>query len=399
MGRPVAYTPSTLSIFEILVGTDCMTELLKTATAESKPAPDTRLKSLDALRGFDMFWIAGGDTLARLLLDRFPPPQTTQLKTQLEHVDWEGFRLYDLIFPLFMFLVGCVIPLSLEKYRQRPADVYLRIIRRTVLLFVLGLVCNGLLKFEFSSLRYAGVLQRIAICYGIAAILFLNLRLRGLIVTTLSILLGYWAILSWVPVPGGTAGDLSKEGNLSGYLDRLLLPGRILGQYYGYGDNEGILSTLPAVVTVLLGIFAGLWLKSARNGWMKSGGLLLGGILCLAAGLLWGTRFPVIKNLWSSSFVLVAGGYSLLLLTVFYTLIDVLKFQRWSFFWIVIGVNAITIYVVPRFVDFDKMATFSLSGTARLSGDWSAVVLQTGELTAKWLFLYFLYRNRMFLRL
>lgn len=346
-----------------------------------------------------MFWIAGGDTLATAILKNIDSAQAKSMSEQFEHVDWAGFRFYDLIFPLFMFLVGCVIPFSLEKYRSQPGAVYSRIIRRTLLLFLLGLVCNGLLKFEFSTLRYAGVLQRIAICYGIASLLFLHLSLRKLLITLATILLGYWAVFAFVPVPGGVAGDYSKEGNLGGYLDRTLLPGRIPDQWYGYGDNEGLLSTIPAVATVLLGCLAGLWLRTNRGGWEKAAGLLGAGLLCLVTGTIWGWSFPVIKNLWTSSFVLVAGGWSLILLSLFYSVIDVMGYRRWAWFWAVIGVNAITIYIVPRFIDFDKMAAFFLPGIARLSGAWGPAVLAAGSLAAQWLFLYWLYRNKTFLRL
>ena len=376
-----------------------MNEKTRVETATRSRDSGNRLQSLDALRGFDMFWIAGGDSLATSILSRFPSPAADRLKAQFEHVEWEGFRFYDLIFPLFMFLVGCVIPFSLETFRERPAAAYARIIRRTALLFLLGVICNGLLKFDFANLRYAGVLQRIALCYGFAAVLFLNFKVRGQAFAASGILLGYWAILALAPVPGGVTGDFSKEGNLVGYLDRLLLPGKIMQEYYGYGDNEGMLSTIPAIATVLLGALAGQWLKCSRSSRTKAGGLLASGILCIVLGTLWGEVFPIIKNLWTSSFVLVAGGWSLLLLCLFYTIIDVIRWQRWSFFWTVIGMNAITIYIAPRFIDFDKMATFFLSGTARLSGHWSGVVLEAGSLAAKWLFLYCLFRNRIFLRL
>lgn len=375
-----------------------MTTETNPATAPAAPA-DERLRSIDALRGFDMFWIAGGDTLATLILNRFSSPQAEQLKLQFEHVEWEGFRFYDLIFPLFMFLVGCVIPFSLEKYRDRPSAVYGRVFRRTLTLFVLGLICNGLLRFQFAELRYAGVLQRIAICYGLASVLFLGMRWKGQILAVAGILLGYWAILAFVPVPGGTAGDYTKEGNLGGYLDRNFLPGRIMKQYYGFGDNEGLLSTIPAVATVLLGALTGQWLRSQRSGWSKAGAMFAAGIAGIAIGTVWGQKFPIIKNLWTSSFVLLTAGWSLILLTVFYILIDVLRLRRWAFVWTVIGMNAITMYIAPRFMDFGKMSEFFLSGCARLSGDWSAVVLQTGELAAMWLFLYALYRNKVFLRL
>lgn len=371
----------------------------KTGKAAAGERTGERLLSIDALRGFDMFWIVGGDVLATKLLERSTSADAARLKLQFEHVDWAGFRFYDLIFPLFMFLVGCVIPFSLSRYQQQPSQAWSRILRRTALLFLLGLVCNGLLQFRFGDLRYPGVLQRIALCYGISAVLFLKLSARGLIATIAGILLSYWALLALVPAPGSVAGDFSKAGNLPGYVDRALLPGRIPAQWYGDGDNEGILSTIPAVSTVLLGCLAGLWLRTDRSGWGRFAGLCLMGGVLLSAGYSWGVVFPIIKNLWTSSFVLVAAGWSMLLLSAFYLVIDVMGFRRWAFFWAVIGVNAITIYVVPRFVDFDGMAAFFLSGIARLSGAWGEVVLAVGVLSAQWLFLLYLYRNRIFLRL
>jgi predicted acyltransferase len=371
----------------------------RSSTALNSDPENSRLLSLDALRGFDMFWIIGGDTLATVLLDRFPSKTSAALKLQLEHVDWEGFRFYDLIFPLFLFLVGCVIPFSLQKFVGNPAAAVTRILRRTLLLVLLGLICNGLLNFNPDQLRYCGVLQRIGICYGAAALLFLLLTPRRIIAAILVILLGYWALLAFIPTPGGIAGDYSKAGNLAGWVDRTVLPGIILKPYYGDGDNEGILSTIPAITTPLIGCLAGLWLRSSRTGFIKTLGLILAGCTLLATGTAWGQFFPIIKNLWTSSFVLVAAGWSLLLTAVFYFLIDVLGIKRPAFFFTVIGVNAITIYVAPRFIDFDHLAAFFLTGTARLSGNWSTVVITAGALAAQWLFLLWLFRTRTFLRL
>jgi predicted acyltransferase len=212
------------------------------------------------------------------------------------------------------------------------------------------------------------------------------------------ILLGYWAILALVPVPGRTSGVFSIDGNLAGYLDRLCLPGKILKPYYGWGDNEGILSTLPALVTTLLGVQAGQWLRSEHRPWPKVGGLVAAGIVCLAAGWAWGQVFPIIKNIWTSSFVLVAAGWSLLLLAIFYALIDVLGYRKWAFALVVIGMNPITIYFMQGFVDFDQISKFFLGGTARLCGEFGLIVLIAGAVLAKWIWLWFLYRQRVFLR-
>ncbi|MGO9924489.1 MAG: acyltransferase family protein [Isosphaeraceae bacterium] len=364
-------------------------------------APPERLLSIDALRGFDMFWIVGGDDLAHALGKWWGPPQGTQLAQQFSHVEWEGFRFYDLIFPLFLFLVGAVLPFSLRKYQTRdhPKSLALaRVARRVVLLFLLGLVYNNLLQFRFESLRVAGVLQRIAICYGFAATIFLLTKVRTQVVLFVAILVGYWTILMFVPSPESRAGDLAKETNLAGYLDRHYLPGKIYESFYGYGDNEGLLSTIPAVATALLGVLAGHWLLSDRARWTKSVGLATMGLACLGLGMLWSKDFPIIKILWTSSYVLVAGGWSLLLLALFYTIIDVIKLRAWAFFFVVIGVNAITIYVATHFIPFETISQRIFGGVARLSGGLRPVVVATGTVALEWLLLLHLYRNRIFLR-
>mgnify|MGYP003338685544 CR=1 FL=1 len=183
-----------------------------------------------------MFWIMGADSLARKLLATFPFEGTDKLSQQFEHVEWEGFRFYDLIFPLFLMLVGCSIPLSLDKLQGDRGKQFARILRRTLFLVLLGLLYNGIQKLDFDGLRWMGVLQRIGICYGIGAILSVFFGTRGLLVIGVSILLAYWGILVFVPVPGGVAGDLSPAGNLAGYIDRTFLPGKILPKYYGFGE-------------------------------------------------------------------------------------------------------------------------------------------------------------------
>ncbi len=357
-----------------------------------------RVHSIDALRGFDMFWIIGGDALIVAILSRLHFTWADQLAEQFEHVVWEGFRFYDLIFPLFLFLVGCVLPYSLSRLQQQPSAAYLRIARRVAALVLLGLIANGLLNFDWENLRLAGVLQRIGICYGLGALIFLHTRVVGQIAVSLAILLGYWALLAWVPAPGGFAGDFSLEGNLAGWVDRNFLPGKIYQEYYGFGDNEGILSTLPAIATVLLGALAGHWLRASRSQWTKAAGLLVAGLLCLAIGYAWGNWFPIIKNLWTSSFVMVAAGWSLVLLSLFYTLIDIGGYRVWATAFTIIGVNAITIYFAQRFIDFEHMSEFFLGGTAALLGSWNTVLLLAGTLLAKILFLSFLYVQRVYLR-
>src|SRR5579884_2156977 len=269
------------------------------ALAEARRVPDkvsTRLMSIDALRGFDMFWIISGDALIKAIshwawatwpaLHQYTWLNPEHVERQLEHAKWEGFYFYDLIFPLFLFVVGVVLPFSLGKLRERGESntaVYWRIARRTVLLFGLGLLYNGFLHLNFDTMRYAGVLQRIAICYGIAAIIVLKFGVRGQALIAAALLLGYWGLLAFVAAPGGVAGDYSISGNLAGWVDRHYLPGKIYPEFYGFGDNEGILSTIPAIATALLGALAGQLLRTSWSAWRKVLLLAVAGAACLAA--------------------------------------------------------------------------------------------------------------------
>ncbi len=340
-----------------------------------------------------MFWITGGDILGRALaawlgwhwLDR-----------QMEHLPWEGFVFYDLIFPLFIFIVGIVLPMSLQRYRATPSDAYPRIIRRFVLLLILGWINWGLLQFNFAEMRWLGVLQRIAICYLFTALAVLHLRARGQAILAASLLLGYWALLALVPAPGYQAYDLSPAGNLVGYVDRLLVPGKFC--CYPYGDNEGLLSHIPAVATCLLGALTGWWLTQPRPAMQRLQGLVLAGLASLALGLAWSPLFPIIKNLWTSSYVMFAAGWSLLLVALFYFLIDIRGMRRWSFPFVVIGLNAITIYVAQEFINFADIAKFFLGGVAALAGGAGLVVLAIGGIAARWILLHYLYRNGTFLK-
>jgi predicted acyltransferase len=364
-------------------------------------APTERLMSIDALRGFDMFWIIGGDDIAHAL-SKWWGPSAKPIDQQFHHVAWEGFRFYDLIFPLFLFTIGVVVPFSLRKHTvgsHSKGPALVRIVRRVILLFLLGLVINGLLRFNFDTLRIAGVLQRMAIGYGVASLIFLFTKTRTQALLFVAILVSYWAILMFVPAPEtNKAGDLSIETNLGGYIDRHYLPGKIYKSYYGFGDNEGLLSTFPAIATALLGVLAGTWLLSSHGKWIKALGLFAMGLACLGLGTYWSKDFPIIKNLWTSTFVLVAGGWSLILLSLFYTIIDVLKLRAWAFFFVVIGMNAITIYVGQAIIPFDEISQKLLSGAARYSGSFGPSLLAIGTIAVAWLFLFHLYRHRIFLR-
>jgi predicted acyltransferase len=325
--------------------------------------PETRrVVSVDALRGFDMFWILGGDSLAQALKKMAAAGGAGVAAVggffgnQLEHVDWEGFRFYDLIFPLFVFVVGVSLVFSLTSLLEREgrAAAHKRVFRRFALLFGLALIYSGGLSTEWPNIRLLGVLNRIALCYLFASLLFLNLRPRGLVVACVTLLAGYWALMTFVPVPGIGAGSFAKGANLANWLDSQYLPGR---KWDGTWDPEGLLSTLPAIATCLLGVFAGLLLKDPRiEEQHKSLWLIGAGFAMVALGFLWGLQFPVIKKIWTSSFVLVAGGFSALLLGLFHQVIDVWKNHRWATPFIWIGANAITLYFLESIVSFEKVA-------------------------------------------
>jgi predicted acyltransferase len=359
-----------------------------------------RVASIDALRGFDMFWIAGGERIIHALYKVWPGTATRGLDAQFDHVPWAGFHFYDLIFPLFVFVVGAVLPFSLTRRMEEGANrrqFYRHTVQRFLLLFLFGLVYNGLLDFNIHTLRIPGVLQRIALCYLIAALVAMNTSIRGQAIVAGSLLVVYWLIMKLVPVPGVGAGVITPEGNVAGYLDRLIIPLRFC--CYTFGDNEGLLSTLPAISTCLLGVLAGHWLRSGKyTPNRKVLGLAAAGAVSLFVGWVWSFNFPIIKNIWSSSFVLWAGGWSLLLLALFYWIIDVRGYQRWSFFFKVIGMNAITIYLVDRFFDFGIITKVFLHGLRPVFGYLDPLIWSCSVVITAWLFLYFLYRQKIFLR-
>jgi predicted acyltransferase len=240
----------------------------------------------------------------------------------MTHVPWEGFHFEDLIFPMFVFIAGVSIVFSVPKMIERNG-------RRARF----GGSSSGHLFFSssaFSSravsargvgeVRWLGVLQRIAFAYCGASLLFIWLRPRALIATCVTLLLGYWALLAFVPVPGFGAGDYTEGHNLTNYLDKMYLGGR---RYDGDHDPEGILSTLPAIASCLLGVFGGLWLRGSGSHGRKALGLAIAGAVALGLGWVWAPWFPVIKKLWTSSFVLVAAGWTALFLSVFYWMIEV----------------------------------------------------------------------------
>ena len=363
-----------------------------------------RLLALDALRGFDMMWIVGADALGGALANFRGGPVARFAANQLDHVPWAGIRFYDTIFPLFVFMVGVAIPYSLDRILAAGGrrDALWRIARRTVLLFLLGIFYYGGFATDLAQIRLLGVLQRIALCYCGSCLLYLWLPRRGLAAAAAALLVGYWALLTFVPVPGFGPGDFSEGHNLTNWIDAHYLP---LRKWDGDHDPEGILSTLPAIATCLLGVLAGRCLRNtARSGRAKVALLALAGCALIAAGLLWSVQFPIIKKIWTSSFVLVAGGWSMLLLSAFYLVADVWNSRTWlqPFAWL--GSNALAIYMISNIVDFNRLSERLAGGTvaATLNGLWpglGGLVLALASVVLCMLLCGFLHRRRIYLRL
>lgn len=366
--------------------------------------------SLDALRGFDMFWIIGGGAIFEALAKFTNWAPLNWWSDQLQHVEWEGFRFEDLIFAMFLFIAGVSIPLSIKKRMQLGQSrwkIYKHVATRLFWLCLFGfLLANwGFQSFDLGSYRYTHVLVRIGIGCFFATIIYMNTKVKGQIIWVVGLLLGYWAMLALIPVPGHGAGVLTPEGNFAGYVDRMLLPGKFFQWYFPeYLDPEGLLGHINGVAMGLLGVLTGQFLmKEDKNfsGLKKSIYIGVAGILFLCVGLLWDLAFPIIKKIWTSSFVIFAAGWSLVLLSVFYLIIDVLKFKKWSFFFVVIGSNSIFIYICQSGVlDLKKTSGFFFNALIKSPVDVSAqaVISALAYMLVSWLLLYFMYKRKIFFK-
>jgi len=369
-----------------------------------------RVISLDALRGFNFIWILGGDgvmwALDQVTTNKGPVTSGVGhfLGLQLTHVPWEGFRFYDFVFPLFVFITGVAIVLSLPRLVEREGRraAHLRVLRRALMLYLLGLIFYQGVQDGFDEVRYLGILQRIAICYLFASLMFLNFNVRGLIAVFVSLLVGYWALMTFVPVPGIGAGNFAPDHNLANWIDLHYLPGRLWDKTR---DPEGMLSTLPAIGTCLLGVFAGYTLRDVRlSPQQKSLALIGAGIVLVLAGHLWALQFPIIKAIWTSSFVLVAGGYSAILLGLFHQVIDVGGYKTWATPLVWIGANAILLYFINGIVGFQPLALRVVGGDV---GDFlddyvtygtGSLVANLGGLVLVIVLARYLYKRQIFLR-
>lgn len=374
------------------------------ATAINAPLPKSvtpRLYSLDALRGFDMFWIMGAEEIVHNIAKISGSGFWKAFSNQLTHPAWNGFHMYDGIFPLFLFMAGVATPYSvgreLEKGQPKSAIAF-RVLKRCLLLILFGLIVNNGIEIKpISEIRFGSVLGRIGTAYLFANLIYLNAGKKWQMVWFWGILVFYWAMLKFNAAPGFPAGDLTMEGNFASYIDRLVMPGKL---YLDIHDPEGLASTIPAISTGLLGIMTGTFIKSdPSSGTSKSIKMAAVGLLFLGLAFLWNFSFPINKNLWSSSFVLHVGGISLLLMAAFYYVIDVLGYQKWAFFFRIIGMNSILIYMSGHFIDWEYTTKAIFTWLGQLAGDpWNLVVLAMAYVLVKWFFLYFMYKKKVFLK-
>lgn len=362
--------------------------------------PKARLYSLDALRGFDMFWIIGGEVLIISLAKATGWGWMDKLAEQMHHIEWNGFHFYDLIFPLFMFISGVAIPLALTSKLEKGTaknELVRKVTIRMLLLVVFGFVYNGALQEGFSGMRIASVLAQIGISYGLAAYIVLN---TSSIKPRVLWLLGIWIFISIlhliIPVPGSGPGVITPEGSINAWIDQHFLPGRL---YFGSYDPEGILCIVSATSVTLMGTFAGSILRNTTfTGDKKTLFLLIAGIALVLIALALSPLYPVIKKIWTVPYTMLTAGISFMLLSLFYFIIDVRGWRKWTYFFRIIGLNSITIYLGSRIIDFHYTSDFLLGWLANPLGDFGPVIILSGLILTEWLLLLYLYRNKLFLR-
>jgi predicted acyltransferase len=365
-----------------------------------------RLLSLDVFRGLTI----AGMTLVN------NPGTWSSIYWPLEHAEWNGWTPTDLVFPFFLFIVGVSITLAfgrrLEEGRVTP-DLYLKVIKRSLIIFGLGLFLNGFPFFHLSDIRIPGVLQRIAVCYLITSLIFLSTKVRTQAIIAIALLIVYWFVMTKIAAPGFAAGDLTKGGSLASFVDRVVFGPHIWKQGKVY-DPEGILSTIPAISTTLFGVLTGHWLRSERSQFEKVAGLFVAGAICVMIGWAWNPFFPINKALWTSSYVVFTAGLGLQLLALCYWLVDIKGYRRWAWPFIVFGVNAIALYVgsssMVRLMDLIKVPLSD--GTRTSLQEWifqnfflswatpiNASLAYGIAFILLWLFLmWLLYRKRIFIK-
>ena len=367
-------------------------------TKNIRTEPQKRLYSLDALRGFDMFWITGGGALAIAVSQM---TGAGWLEEQMHHVKWEGFRFYDLIFPLFMFIAGVAIPFAVKSKLEKNVPkqkMFWKVFQRLILLIVLGILYNGTFRNGFADGRIASVLGQIGIAYFFASLIVIYFEsFRSRLIWLGAILTGIGIIQLLIPVPGFGAGVLTPEGCINGFIDQHLLPGRLHG---GTFDPEGLLCSFSATGVTLMGTIAGNILRKTKTtDWQKIGYLAVAGVASIVLALVFSTFYPIIKSCWTSTFNLLTGGIGFLLIALFYLVIDHWGWKSWAFYFRIIGMNSIFIYLFTRIVDVGRITEFFIGWLAKPMGeDTAGLFILIGSLALVWLLLYYMYKKKIFLR-
>ena len=361
-----------------------------------------RLLSIDALRGFDMLLISGSGYFISKLFGKTDLSWVDTLATQMHHTQWYGFTFYDFIFPLFIFISGVSLTFSLSRNLEKGAtkpQLYKKAFIRMIILMLLGLIYKNspIDILSPSTIRYSSVLGRIGIATFATTFLFLNYTKYQRLLWVVGILLAYYAAMLLIPVPGYGAGDLSIEGNLAGWIDRQVMPGRLIQKIY---DENALATQLPALCIAVLGAWAGEILQGKNSGNKKTLNLILIGVVSIIVALIWNLSFPINKRLWSSSFIALTSGMAFLLLALFYWLIDVKNYRKWAFYFKVIGMNSLAIYFTYHFIDFKYTSQKLFDGIFTLFDEkWHEVLIPVGALILVWLFLYFLYIKKIFVKI
>lgn len=377
------------------------------ATEIAVPHRPGRLASLDALRGFDMFWLLGGQQIVRAVAAGAEPGSLLdRLNGQFNHAEWAGFRFYDFIFPLFLFLIGMSVPLSIEG-RQARGDRAATMVRHALVRFA-GMVFFGwwvhgnLLSWDWHKMQLSySVLMMLGFGYLIAVALVLFTSVRTQIIATVGILVGYWALQMFIPVPGHLAGEFTKGAIFSDWIyDHSI---GLLGKPWSSPYGRGFMLTLfPHGATAMLGVFATYLLRSAGSDRRKLRWLLAMGLGCLVAGWLWSLHMPIVKNRWTSTYVLWAGGWSYLLLAAFWWVIDVKRVRAWTPLFVAIGANSLLAYLLASVLQrpFRTLSEVLFAGLKPLVGDYMfGIWMAFATFSAAWLLLIYLHRQRIYLRL
>ena len=370
-----------------------------------------RLESLDVLRGADLFFLLAVGPIMRRLIKTLDVEWLNKCGWLFDHVEWQGFSPWDLIMPLFVFMTGITIPFALGRMREERTygKALWRILRRVVVLWVLGLICQGGLfdKSDSTIYLYTNTLQAIAVAYAGAAIMFLFTNLRTQIITAAVLLLGYWAAMEFISVDGYGGGNYTPNGNLAEWIDNAVLGrfrdgAKVVDGVVEFKDGyhyTWILSSLTFIVTGMLGMFAGVIAKSTMEEKRKLWWLAGAGIAMVAAGLVWNIWHPIIKMIWTSSMTLFTGGLCFLLLWLCYYLIDYKGYRKGLTLFKVYGMNSIAAYMLPKFIKVRAVLAALLYGLAYFFGDeWTAMIVTVANVAVQYYILHFMYKREIFLK-